>query len=401
MPSAAAPRSRPLHELRANSVIPLLVHGQGVVLFESTDNTTPCSFCLLNKEKTQGLGIEFIVNKVRVFIISSTEPKELIDEKNTVGLINKRGVYYWFSLDTHNKTLYAGVGEPRLETMVYEYVFEEDILSFLESLTIIQFNTPTLKPLKLLRDPITSNVPLNVKNTNELTMNDIALGNVLPKASLSPIAQKLYDCIVGKFFCLITLEFPNFSDAIKYSIENPNGWCYKRLAEKAKEFSKEPHPLETYLRITLGQNSGESPGIPYVMEIWPVGHYSPIHSHSEANAVIRVLHGKLQVELYPFLCDEKDTVLPFATANFTRDDVTWISPTLNQTHRLTNLSTNTEPCITIQCYMYNEDDDAHYDYFDYLGDNGVKRQYMPDSDMDFIAFKKLMKEEWLSYAYTP
>jgi len=51
--------------------------------------------------------------------------------------------------------------------------------------------------------------------------------------------------------------------------------------------------------------------------------------------------------------------------------------------------------------MYNEDDDAHYDYFDYLGDNGVKHQYMPDSDMDFIAFKELMREEWLSYVGTP
>jgi len=392
---------RSLKDLRAFSVIPLLVHGQGVVLFESTDNKTPCIFFLKNKEKTHGLGIEFIEHKVRVFIVSSSEPKELIDKENTRGLINKSGAYYWFSLDTHNKTLYGGVGEPRLDTVIYKYTFKEDVLSFLESLTLVEFATDTVKPLRLLRDPITSDVPLRVKDTDDLTMRDIASGAFLPKANLSPMAQKLYDCIVGKNFLLNDQEFPNFSDAIKQSINNPNGWCYKRLAEKATEFSKEPRPLETYLRITMGQNSGESPGVPYVMEIWPVGHYSPIHSHSAANAVIRVLHSSIQVELFPFLCDQKDSVEPFATENFMKDEVTWISPTLNQTHRLTNLAANTEPCITIQCYMYNEDDDAHYDYFDYLGDNGVKHQYMPDSDMDFIAFKELMREEWLSYVGTP
>jgi hypothetical protein len=46
--------------------------------------------------------------------------------------------------------------------------------------------------------------------------------------------------------------------------------------------------------------------------------------------------------------------------------------------------------------MYDQDDDSHYDYFDYLDDNGVKQQYEPDSDMDFIQFKKLMKKEWSS-----
>ena len=80
---------RSLKDLRAFSVIPLLVHGQGVVLFESTDNKTPCIFFLKNKEKTHGLGIEFIEHKVRVFIVSSSEPKELIDKENTRGLINK------------------------------------------------------------------------------------------------------------------------------------------------------------------------------------------------------------------------------------------------------------------------------------------------------------------------
>jgi hypothetical protein len=80
--------------------------------------------------------------------------------------------------------------------------------------------------------------------------------------------------------------------------------------------------------------------------------------------------------------------------NFNKDDITWISPTLNQVHQLTNLETNKDTCITIQCYMYEEEDYLHYDYFDYLDTNGAKHHFEPNSDMDFIEFKNLMREEW-------
>jgi predicted metal-dependent enzyme (double-stranded beta helix superfamily) len=147
--------------------------------------------------------------------------------------------------------------------------------------------------------------------------------------------------------------------------------------------------METYLRITLGNNNGESPGIPYVMEIWPKGHFSPVHSHSDAEAIIRVLEGGIHVDLFPFL---SAGIKPFTSGDFVKGDVMWISPTLNQTHQLKNIGAAT--CITIQCYMYNEKDDKHYDYFDYLDDKGTVQQYEPDSDMDFIDFKNLMLEEW-------
>jgi len=211
--------------------------------------------------------------------------------------------------------------------------------------------------------------------------------------------QKLYDCIAGSNFILDTDDFPDFSKAIEQSILNPNGWCYRQLLKKANEFNSDinlnekPKVVlsnETYLRITLGQNNGESPGIPYVMEIWPIGHFSPIHNHAGAEAIIRVLHGNINVSLYPFLCNQD---IKFGEANFTKDDITWISPTLNQTHKLMNKDNN-NVCITIQCYMYNNEDEVHYDYFDYLDSNNNIKQYEPDSDMDFVDFKNLMMKEW-------
>ena len=44
--------------------------------------------------------------------------------------------------------------------------------------------------------------------------------------------------------------------------------------------------------------------------------------------------------------------------------------------------------------MYETKDKAHYDYFDYIGADGDRKQYEPDSDMDFLQFKQQMKMDW-------
>jgi hypothetical protein len=44
--------------------------------------------------------------------------------------------------------------------------------------------------------------------------------------------------------------------------------------------------------------------------------------------------------------------------------------------------------------MYEGDNNTHYDYFDYIDDDGKKQQYEPDSDMDYIKFKETIKQEW-------
>ena len=380
--------------------IKLMVHGQGVFIFESIDNSHRCEFAFHDANQTDGICIEFTDSKVKVNRTSNDVHFE--DSNNTKGLSNKTGAYYWFSLDSQNQKLYAGIGEARLDNIVYKYEFPKtdanickENKKFLESLTNITIFESGIQPIRLLRDPITNKIPLVVKNTHELVMGDIARSKYLPKSNLSMTSQILYDCIAGKKFVLDDAEFPDFSKAIEYSIATPGCWCNTRLKEKSTEFNKDkPNILETYLRITLGENNGESPGIPYVLEIWPVGHFSPIHSHASSDAVIRVLHGEINVKLYPFLCAEKDGVDPFATADFKKDQITWISPTLNQVHQLTNLEKNKHTCITIQCYMYNDKNRTHYDYFDYIDGHGDEQQYEPDSDMDFIKFKELMHSEW-------
>jgi hypothetical protein len=395
-------------QMGSDSAINLMVHGQGVFIFKyneinvneiNVDDVVSSNKCIIyfyNTDNSEGLRVEFAHGSVKVNTVS--DGNILIDKKNKKGLSGLKGAYYWFSIDSQNQQLYAGIGEARLDNIIYKYKFAKKHKKFLEDIVELQIGSESksfLKPLRLLRDPITKIIPLVIKDVDELTMNDIANSSFMPKANLSVTAQKLYHCISGKNFILDDADFPDFSKAIEYSIATPKMWCNKTLKKKSTEFNKDkPNLLETYLRITLGENNGESPGIPYVMEIWPVGHYSPIHNHSEANAIIRVLHGEINVSLYPFLCAKKDGITPFAVADFKKDDVTWISPTLNQTHKLLNKKTSADTCITIQCYMYDIEDSGHYDYFDYLDEGGNILQYDPDSDMDFISFKNKMKEEW-------
>lgn len=397
--SVIHPKSCSLINNKKND-IKLIIHGQGVFLFENPVNNCCCMFNVYDYKKQNGLRIELNETSVKINRLPDFVP--LVDENNNQGLFNKKGAYNWLSIDSQNQRLYVGIGEARMENVIYEYIFSfnndeerKNNKAFLESLVTISFSENNVFPLQLLRDPIIKKVPLLIKNTQQLRMKHIVEQKYLPSSHLSSTAKQLYDSISGKKFVLDDKDFPDFSKAIEYSIATPGMWCYERLKAKSTEFDKDkPNILETYLRITLSQNNGESPGIPYVMEIWPVGHFSPIHNHGNAHAIIRVLHGKINVKLFPFLCDEPDTVEPFSHVQFVENDITWISPTLNQVHQLTNLETNKHTCVTIQCYMYDEKDKVHYDYFDYLDSKEQKQQYEPDSDMDFIQFKETLKQEW-------
>ena len=381
--------------LSSKEDIRFIIHGQGVFVFDAKKE---CSFIIYDeKDSMQGISVALSVSGFTVSNLKTSD-KYVSQIVSTGGFTTSAGAYYWFSLDSQNQRLIAGIGEPRIETACYLYQNSDAKLKhFLESLRYIKYRGDNhdayLTPNRLLKNPITMSIPLLVKNTNQLSMDDIANNAYLPDATLSPEAQLLYNCISGDRFSLDTPDFPDFSKAIEYSINTPGLWCYTRLKQKASEFGN-PQPLETYLRITLGENNGESPGVPYVMEIWPVGHYSPVHNHGGANAIIRVLHGSIHVKLYPYLCNDASGVAPFAEKDFNKGDITWLSPTLNQVHQLKNLKTNKVTCITIQCYMYDKKDTGHYDYFDYLGDNNEKGFFEPDSDMDYIEFKNTIRKEW-------
>ena len=125
-----------------------------------------------------------------------------------------------------------------------------------------------------------------------ISLLDLEQGTYTIPANLPAACQILYGNIAGRDIVLDTPDFPEFSQAIKRSVTKKGLLGHKFLTSKAKtsengEFNAYNF-LNTYLRITLGYNFGDSPGIPYVLEIWPPGHCSPIHDHGDANAIIKV-----------------------------------------------------------------------------------------------------------------
>ncbi len=386
-----------------NSVeeVPLIVAGQGIISSQHPSKE-PFSWTLHDADELKGFRIEITANSANFYerIAGTWNLLESFKEPG-IGLDSDPTCIYWFSLDHLNRCLRYGKGEMRLQTMLAEYLYPpappppegeevKDPYEWMKHVHRVLLAPHRECDVMVWRDPITVDPPLRVKPTDKITMEDVAIGKVTVPANLTSACQKLYNNISGENFQLDTEDFPHFVEAIEASIRDPRGWCYDTLKKKANEFG-EPDPKATYLRITMGVNQGDSPGIPYVMEIWPGGHYSPIHNHANANAIIRVLSGEITASLYPML--SADHSKPFAQATFGTGEVTWISPGLNQTHKLHNTRESGPTCITIQCYLYGEADTTHYEYFDYLSGQEIKK-FTPNSDKEFLKFKALMKKEW-------
>lgn len=294
---------------------------------------------------------------------------------------------YWYSLDGLNRVLKFGIGEVRNGLTLFNEIID---LPWLEDVESCEFSLDLI-PIEIYRDPITVDPPLRVVPSDFVSIEDVAENRYLVSANLNASCQSLYANISGTNFKLNTPDFPDFTEAIEASIRSENGWCNQVLKSKATEFGGDDI-LETYLRITLGVNQGDSPGIPYVIEIWPPNHFSPIHKHGNANAVIRVLHGEITVNLYPML--SKYHEVPFAIDTFKKDEVTWISPRYNQVHKLHNTNLSGPSCITIQCYQYGDDNTVHYPYFDYINEKEQIEQFVPNSDAGYMEFKAIIRKEW-------
>jgi hypothetical protein len=98
-----------------NGKLPLLVDGQGVFLFENGGGEEATFY--FYGAGAAGLRVSFTSTAVLVTRLPSGD--QLIDGMNVFGLSKKAGAYYWFSLDSQNHRIRAGVGEARLKTMTY------------------------------------------------------------------------------------------------------------------------------------------------------------------------------------------------------------------------------------------------------------------------------------------
>lgn len=379
---------------------PLLISGQGTIelqqnvfskaLVKKQSDPLPFKMMLFASNSSTGRSIELVVDDERaalqwngtVIWASTAEYHRL--QHHTHGICR-----YWVSFSHRRRFLKYGIGEMRQNVVIKEVHIGSEWLKTVDTVQIHVGGTNYA--LHIYRDGVVSEPPIAIREVNEMTLDEVASGEYTVIHNLPAECRRLYHNVCGGSFVLNGSDFPEFSEAIKESIRNPDGWCHRKLIEKQHGFG-DSDKLATYLRITLGADQCNSPGIPYVLEIWPSRHYSPIHSHADSHAIIRVLHGEIEVSLFPFL--STNTCTPFLKRVFREGDVTYITPDLNQAHQLRNLSDD-EPCVTIQCYQYGDDDYRHYEYFDYLrpAQDDIAH-FDPSSDCSFVEFKRILKEEY-------
>lgn len=168
--------------------------------------------------------------------------------------------------------------------------------------------------------PVVSDRSPWIKSADSITLADLEVGNYTIPTYLPEVCQKLLATIGSAGIQLNEPDFPEFSRAIQRSVTIEASLGREMLREKAKNAGVDLS--QTYLRISLGSNFGESPGCPYVLEIWPAGHSSPIHDHGDAYGIIRVLHGQLDARYFETL-EEATTNRFIKPIRFQTGDMTW------------------------------------------------------------------------------
>lgn len=385
-----------------------LRRGQGTI---SITQHRPLPFeLILSDERSLAAShhtLKWVVNSDRVTISTGTRLlKETTNSKDNLHVSESGTHTYWLSVHSFDLSVKYGQGEVRdLLTILKAQVNESERanLGQLQYFHLILNKTTDLDSIVDFRDkidifigvePVTNDLPLFiVPRPPAGELKHITHGKYMLPSRLPVPNQQLYKDITD--WELNDESFPDFVAAIERSVEEDDGWCYKILKEKATVFGQ-ANTKASYLRITMGQHQGLSPGIPYVLEIWPAHHYSPIHKHSNSYGLIRVLQGKLSVKLYASLNVHHQDA--FIESLLELGNVTWLSPGLNQIHKVMNPTDKVS--ITIQAYQYGEADLDHYEYFDYIKNNGKDiGNFFPKRDEDFNVFKRIIQKEWNQYRF--
>ena len=117
-----------------------------------------------------------------------------------------------------------------METVIYQYKFVFDTdepgqkerelnKKFLESICVC--NSGNTNSIKLIKDPVTQQVPLKVIDSENVTMEMLSQNDFMLVSNLPLTSQKLYYSISGSKIVLDDNDFPQFSQAIEQSIRTP------------------------------------------------------------------------------------------------------------------------------------------------------------------------------------
>ena len=228
------------------------------------------------------------------------DPEILNSDK--IGLDPDLITTYWLSYDRENRTIKYGKGYAMTETTLMQQIFNEDSKYCMffdlnhqngKKMSILLYGSPESlkdvgeihnedkkaglihleKLLTITDEPLTVNPPPLVIDAEEATLSLIAENKFMLSSMLPKECKDLYESIKN---CDPFKDNVQLLEAVGHSIKTEG--C--SLNEKLKS--------KPYLRVTVGENKGWSPGVPYVLEFWPSGAESPVHNHGSVNGIVKV-----------------------------------------------------------------------------------------------------------------
>jgi len=154
--------------------------------------------------------------------------------------------------------------------------------------------------------------------------------------------------------------------ALAHSLDD--GLLAQRLADKIKEQFNHRDPQMTYLRIDAYGKQVMSPAL---VEVWPAGHHSPIHSHAGSVGIIKCLAGRIDIKIYNELRANARVTDAFTLE---AGDTTYLTDRENTVHTLT-CPRDVPFAVTVQIYR-----SLRGQAFDYIGRDFDIHPFVPKND---------------------
>jgi hypothetical protein len=323
----------------------LPIKGQSTIAIIQ-NSSIPFEIILSNANKLTGINGEnkysiiLVVNNREVTLATFIhDQKHLLDRTDESHQIlqtnnNNHEYIYWISFSKETLTVMYGIGEIRPKFKVLQAHLDSKHVQSMANITYLHVKINGIHENFEKIDNLKDKIRFLIGSSSFVEPSLLVLRQFQSSlinhhhfySSISPLnlvepCRSLYHNIIH--FKLDDEDFPDLIQAIEHSIKNPHGWCYQKLFEKANQFGRSQQE-KTYLRLTLDS---------LIIEIWPPGHYSPIHNHNNAYGMFRVLYGQILIRLFPDLTLTLQHQAPIEYL-LHQDQVTWMLPRLNQTHQM-------------------------------------------------------------------
>ncbi|CAK59951.1 unnamed protein product (macronuclear) [Paramecium tetraurelia] len=367
--------------------------------------------------------LEIQYKKHQLIITSQQATVKLTDKRIVMftndkdQLVDTQGI--WIYLNKNTLDLMIGYGEARIETQVSIYKMEsvQKNIKAITSVVIWQESIPinilpslmynhkgSLRPVRIhTKDhfipSLSESILQNCQNIFQLNQGKQAKQLA---AEIEDLYQSASQVELQKIEQSESSQYPqkgarfSLGELIHHSVTIP-GCKLNQILQKKKATAQQNglDPYMSYIRLGLGHFNKDSAGHQFVLEIWPFKHYSSIHDHAGQYGLVKVLQGVIDISIYAILSNAKHLMNPIKTLTCNQNDMTWLSPKLNQVHQLKNFYPQTT--ITLQCYKYSQKSQNKVKNFAYVANEQYKK-FNPVSDFPDIELHQIFKELVAEYS---